>query len=47
MTEQKCCIYSGICSHFSNLSSNVELNGGELNKGNYFKLLEYEVYQLI
>ena len=31
---------------FSNLSSNIELNGGQLNQTNYFKLLEYEIYQL-
>ena len=47
MTEQKCWIYSSICSYFSNLSSNVELNGGKLNMQNDFKLLEYEVYQLV
>ena len=47
MTEQKCCIGSDICYCFSNLSSNIELNGGELNEDNYFKLLEYEVYQLV
>ena len=47
MTEQKCWIGKFICSYFSNLSSNVELNGGELNTQNDFKLLEYEVYQLV
>ena len=47
MTEENCWIYSSICSYFSNLSSNVELNGGKLNTKNDFKLLEYEVYQLV
>ena len=47
MTEQNCCIGPSICSYFSNLSSNVELNGGKLKMKNDFKLLEYEVYQLV
>ena len=47
MTEQNFHICRDICSYFSNLSSNVELNGGKLNMQNDFKLLEYEVYQLV
>ena len=47
MTEKKCWINNpDICSYFSNLSLNTKLNGGKLNIENYFKLLEYEVYQL-
>ena len=46
MTEQKCWIGSNICSYFSKLYSNIELNGGILNNDNNFKLLEYEIYQL-
>ena len=47
MTKPKCCINSNICSYFSNLSSNIELNGGVLGDNNFFKLLEYEVYKLV
>ena len=47
MTEAKFCIGPSICSCFSNLSSNIELNGGVLKNYNNFKLLEYEVYQLV
>ena len=46
MTGQNCWIFSPICSYFSNLSSNTELNRGQLNQTNYFKLLECEIYQL-